>query len=132
MTFAPFTASCAAIKITGDLWNKGAHDIAAIGYCADRSRDRHEIDTIAWQFLCSVYTGRDYWDWPLERRIDAFLRHLQRDDLLKDGAAYNALVERVMANIARARRDGVLDQPALTGRWTTPPTLRSSTRVPPT
>jgi hypothetical protein len=68
------------------------------------------IDTIAWEFLCSVYTGRDYWDWPLERRIETFLRRLQRDDLLRDGVAYNNLVERVMANIARARRDGVLDK----------------------
>jgi len=68
------------------------------------------IDTIAWEFLCSVFTGRDYWDWPLERRIDAFLRRLHREDLLKDGAAYSALVERVMANFARARRDGVLNR----------------------
>ena len=36
-----------------------------------------EIDGIAWQFLCSPFTRRDYWDWPLERRIDAYLRHLQ-------------------------------------------------------
>ncbi len=69
-----------------------------------------DIDTIAWQFLCSPYTGRTYWDWPLERRIDAYLRHLGRLDVLNDGAAYSDLVERVMANIARARRDGVLDR----------------------
>ena len=68
------------------------------------------IDSVAWEFLCSVYTSRDYWDWPLERRLDAFLRRLHRDDLLKDGAAYTALVERVMANIARARSHGVLNR----------------------
>ena len=68
-----------------------------------------DIDTIAWQFLCSPYTGRDYWDWPLERRIDAYLRHLRRRDILNDGAACGALIDRVMANIARARRDGKLD-----------------------
>ena len=54
---------------------------------------------------------RDYWDWPLERRIDAFLRHLKRLDILNDGAAYGALIDRVMANFQRARRDGVLDPP---------------------
>lgn len=69
-----------------------------------------EIDTIAWQFLCSPYTGRDYWDWPLDRRLDAYLRHLSRTDILNDGAAYGALIERVMANISRARQDGMLDQ----------------------
>ena len=67
-----------------------------------------EIDTIAWQFLCSPYTRRDYWDWSLERRIDAYLRNLRRSDILNDGAAYGAMLERVMANISRARRDGVL------------------------
>ena len=67
-----------------------------------------EIDTLAWQFLCSAYTGQDYWDWPLDRRIDAYLRHLNRADVLNDGAAYGALIESVMANIARARQDGIL------------------------
>ncbi len=70
-----------------------------------------EIDGIAWQFLCSPFTRRDYWDWPLERRIDAYLRQLKRLDILNDGSAYRALTERVMANLARARRDGVLDPP---------------------
>ncbi len=68
------------------------------------------IDTIAWQFLCSRYTGREYWDWPLDRRIDAYLRFTGHADLLRDGAAYGTLLDRVMANIARARRDGVLDE----------------------
>ena len=70
-----------------------------------------DIDAIAWQFLCSQYTGRDYWGWPLERRIDAYLRHIGHAELLRDGAAYGTLLERVMANIARAQRDGVLDKP---------------------
>jgi len=70
-----------------------------------------EIDGIAWQFLCSPFTRREYWDWPLERRIDAFLRQRERFDLLNDGGAHRALTERVMANLSRARRDGVLDQP---------------------
>lgn len=70
-----------------------------------------ELDGIAWRFLCSPFTRRDYWDWPLERRVDAFLRHLKRLDILNDGAAYGALLDRVMANFPRARRDGVLDPP---------------------
>lgn len=70
-----------------------------------------EIDGIAWKFLCSQFTRRDYWDWPLERRIDAFLRNLKRLDILNDGAAYSALIDRVMANFPRARRSGVLDPP---------------------
>ena len=69
-----------------------------------------EIAGIAWQFLCSRFTGREYWDWPLERRIDAFLRELERLDIIKNGGIHRALTERVMANLARARRDGVLDR----------------------
>jgi hypothetical protein len=70
-----------------------------------------EIDGIAWKFLCSPVTRRDYLDWPLERRVDAFLRHLKRVDILNDGAAYGALLDRVMANFPRARTHGVLQQP---------------------
>ncbi len=70
-----------------------------------------ELDTIAWQFLCSPFTKKDYWDWPLERRLDAYLRHHNREDILNDGAAYAVVVERVMANLGRARRDGVLAPP---------------------
>lgn len=70
-----------------------------------------EIDELAWQFLCSPFTRRDYWDWPLESRLDAYLRHHQRGDIVNNGAVYSALVERVMANIPRARRDGVLQPP---------------------
>lgn len=69
-----------------------------------------EIDSVAWQFLCSPYIDRLYWDWSLERRIDAYLRHEHRADLLNDGAAYSSLVDRVMANIPRARRAGRFDQ----------------------
>lgn len=73
--------------------------------------DNRELDTIAWQFLCSPYTGHHYWDWSLERRLDAYLRHHGLADILNDGAAYDEVVERVMANIGRAHRDGVLRQP---------------------
>lgn len=76
----------------------------------DETGDR-ELDAIAWQFLCSPFTKRDYWDWPLERRLDAYLRHHNRVDILNDGAAYEVVVERVMANLGRARRDGVLAPP---------------------
>ena len=68
-----------------------------------------EIDSLAWQFLCSPYTGRQYWDWPLERRVDAYLRHEERTDVFKDGAAYSSLIDRVMANFPRARSDGRFD-----------------------
>jgi hypothetical protein len=73
--------------------------------------DECELDTIAWAFLCSPYTGPIYWDWSLERRLDTYLRHQDRDDILNSGAAYATVLSRVMANLRRARRDGVLSLP---------------------
>jgi hypothetical protein len=69
------------------------------------------LDAIAWDFLGSEFAEQIYADWPMDRRLDAFLRHHDQDDLVNDGAAYNALLQRVMANIGRARRLGHLASP---------------------
>ena len=70
-----------------------------------------QLDAIAWDFLGSEYAEQIYADWPMDRRLDAFLRHEGRDDLVNDGAAYDALLQRVMTNIRRARRLGRLASP---------------------
>lgn len=70
-----------------------------------------ELDAIAWKFLRSEFTGQIYADWPIDRRIDAFLSHHGRTDLINDGSAYDSLLERVMANIGLALRNGVLPSP---------------------
>ncbi len=67
-----------------------------------------QLDAIAWDFLGSEFAEQIYADWPMDRRVDAFLRHEGRDDLVNDGAAYDALLQRVMANIGRALRQGRL------------------------
>ncbi|MBB3604437.1 hypothetical protein FHT40_004115 [Mycolicibacterium sp. BK556] len=72
-----------------------------------------ELDTIAWEFLCSPYTSQTYWDWSLERRLDAYLRHQDRADVLNNGAAYATVLDRVMANLSRARRHGKLSPPQI-------------------
>jgi uncharacterized protein YqjF (DUF2071 family) len=76
---------------------------------ADRSElTRSELDTIAWQFLRSEFTDQSYADWPIDRRLDAFLLHYGPTGLLADGTAYNELLEHVMTNIGPALRNGVL------------------------
>lgn len=71
---------------------------------------RAELDTIAWGFLRSEFTGQIFADWPIDRRIDAYLSHYGPSGLINDGSAYDALLERVMANIGTALRSGVLRQ----------------------
>jgi hypothetical protein len=69
---------------------------------------RQELDAIAWKFLGSEFTGPMYADWPIDRRIDAYLQHQRLADIINDGSASRALLERVMANIGPALRNGVL------------------------
>jgi len=72
---------------------------------------REDLDPIAWRFLRSEFTEQIYADWPIDRRIDAYLLHYGPTELINDGSAYNALLERVMANIGCAVRNGVLPPP---------------------
>lgn len=67
-----------------------------------------QLDAIAWDFLRSEFTEPIYAQWPIDRRFDAYLHHQGRDDLVNDGAAYDALLQRVMVNIGPAVRRGLL------------------------
>ena len=72
---------------------------------------RDELEVIAWRFLRSEFTEPTYSDWPIDRRIDAFLLHYGPIELRTDGSAYSALLERIMANIGPALRNGTLPLP---------------------
>jgi hypothetical protein len=72
---------------------------------------RAELDAIAWRFLRSEFTGQIYADWPIDRRVDAYLLHHGPAELLNDGSTYDALLERIMANVGAALRNGVLQSP---------------------
>lgn len=77
----------------------------------DASGSRLEdLEDLAWQFLASEFAGDIYLDWSIDRRLDAFLRRRGYRGLHDDGSAYNALLDRVMANIAAAARAGLLPQ----------------------
>lgn len=52
-----------------------------------------DVDTFARDFLDSPYAGPIYADWPLDRRLHAFLRRLGSDD----GDLCNHVLNRIMA-----------------------------------
>ena len=66
-----------------------------------------DVDALAWQFLESAYADNDkYADWPLDQRLDGFLRHQGLVRLTEDGDAYDLILNRVLACIgvrSRAR-----------------------------
>lgn len=67
-----------------------------------------DLEALAWRFLASEFTGQIYAGWPIDRRLDAFLlRNNLHDIAVRDGL-YDALMQRIMANIGPAHRNGVL------------------------
>lgn len=74
-------------------------------------RIAENIDAVAWRFLRSEFASPIYADWPIDRRIEAYLMHHEPSEILRDGSTYNLLLEHVMANIGPAVRDGVLPTP---------------------
>jgi len=75
-----------------------------------------ELDAVAWRFLGSEFVGQDYVEWPIERRVDAYLRHQGLVDIANDGSVCDELLDRVMANLGRARRAGLIDPPRVARR----------------
>jgi hypothetical protein len=67
-----------------------------------------ELDAIAWGFLESHYAGNRFTQWPIDRRLYAYLVHYGLGDIANDGTVSAALLDRVMANIAAALDCGTL------------------------
>jgi hypothetical protein len=61
-----------------------------------------EFDAIAWGFLGSPYAGNRYTQWPVDRRLHAYLVHHGLSDVADDGTISAAILDRVMANVASA------------------------------
>lgn len=80
------------------------------------SMSESDLDAIAWDFLGSEFTGLAYANWPIERRIGAYLTHRGMAHLHNSGDAHAAVLHRVLANVGAALRNGTL--PPVT--WASP------------
>lgn len=69
---------------------------------------QRELDSIAREFLGSEFTGHVYAEWPIDRRLEAYLSHRGLTAIANDGTTCDALLDRVMANLGRALRSGTL------------------------
>ncbi|KBZ62269.1 hypothetical protein ACRU13_15515 [Mycobacterium colombiense] len=58
-----------------------------------------DVDALAWQFTNSAYAGDTYADWPLDRRLEGFLRQRGLFSIAEDGDAFGFVLDRVMACI---------------------------------
>jgi hypothetical protein len=67
-----------------------------------------ELDTLAWGFLGSPYASNRFTEWPIDRRLQAYLVHHGLGDIADDGTVSAAILDRAMANIARALDRGML------------------------
>ena len=67
-----------------------------------------DVDALAWQFLNSPHAdNHTYSDWPLDRRLEGFLRRRGLVRLAEDGDAYDLILNRVLAYIGVGSRPGV-------------------------
>jgi hypothetical protein len=67
-----------------------------------------ELDAMAWGFLGSPYASNRFVEWPIDRRLHAYLRHQGLSNVADDGTLCAALLDRAMANIGRAFDSGTL------------------------
>jgi hypothetical protein len=67
-----------------------------------------ELDAMAWGFLGSPYASNQFAQWPIDRRLHAYLQHHGQSSVADDGTMCAALLDRVMANITSALDSGTL------------------------
>jgi hypothetical protein len=65
-----------------------------------------DVEELAWQFLHSAYADKTYADWPLDRRLDGFLRRCGMIRIAEDGDAYRLVLNSVMNHVGVASHAG--------------------------
>ncbi|WP_372480957.1 hypothetical protein [Mycobacterium intracellulare] len=63
-----------------------------------------DVDALAQQFTNSTYADDTYAGWPLDRRLEGFLRHQGLLAVAEDGDAFGLVLDRAMACISALSR----------------------------
>ncbi len=65
-----------------------------------------DLDALVSRFLTSTYADKAYADWPLDRRLDGFLRRQGMFRIAEDGDAYDLVLHHVMRHVGMAPHSG--------------------------
>jgi len=63
-----------------------------------------DAHALAGEFLNSGYRGQEYANWPIERRLEGFLRRRGLSRHANDGDVCNVIINRIMARISDTGR----------------------------
>ena len=65
-----------------------------------------DVHALTWEFVNSGYRGDEYANWPIERRLDGFLRRRGLSRHADNGDICNVIIDRVMTYISVTRPGG--------------------------
>jgi hypothetical protein len=62
-----------------------------------------DVHALAGEFLNSGYRGDEYANWPIERRLDGFLRRRGLSRHANDGDVCNVIIDRIMTRASGSK-----------------------------
>jgi hypothetical protein len=65
-----------------------------------------DVHALTWEFVNSGYRGDEYAHWPIDRRLDGFLRRRGLSRHADNGDICNVIIDRVMTCISDTGRGG--------------------------
>lgn len=75
-----------------------------------------DVDALAWEFLRSRYASDTWPAWPLDQRLNGFLRWSGLTRIADDGDFFNVLLDHVMDYVSIAPRNSGPGEQATGGR----------------
>jgi hypothetical protein len=65
-----------------------------------------DVHALTWEFVNSGYRGDEYANWPIDRRLDGFLRRRGLSRHADNGDTCNVIIDLVMTYMSAASRAG--------------------------